>query len=467
MGSKFTPFIIENLEITDATNEGISLGKHNNVVVFVPHLIPGDVADVKVIKKKRNYYTAQIIELKKNSPFRTDPACKHFGVCGGCKWQHMVYAKQLEYKQKQVFDAFTRIGKLQFDSINDIIGSGQIYQYRNKLDFAFAEKRWLTANELADSEIIFNPGLGFHLPRFFDKVIDIEACFLMDDYANLIRNGIREFTLTKKTSYYNARTWSGLMRNLVIRKTLKNEWMLIVVFGYEDPFIIELMDFIHENFSKITSLYYIINTKKNDSISDLSVHLYKGKEFIEEEMEGLTFRVSPLSFYQTNSKQAYVLYKIARDFAKISSEDIVYDLYTGTGTIANFVAKNAKKVIGIEYVDMAIEDAIINSKINNITNTQFYAGDMAKVLNDDFVIKNGKPEIIITDPPRAGMHPDVVDQILKISPKRIVYVSCNPSTQARDIAMLSSHYKITSIQAVDMFPHTQHVENVCCLELIQ
>ena len=257
------------------------------------------------------------------------------------------------------------------------------------------------------------------------------------------------------------------MRNLVIRKTLKNEWMLIVVFGYEDPFVIELMDFIHENFSKITSLYYIINTKKNDSISDLSVNLYKGKEFIEEEMEGLTFRVSPLSFYQTNSKQAYVLYKIARDFAKISSEDIVYDLYTGTGTIANFVAKNAKKVIGIEYVDMAIEDAIINSKINNITNTQFYAGDMAKVLNDDFVIKNGKPDIIITDPPRAGMHPDVVDQILKISPKRIVYVSCNPSTQARDIAMLSSHYKITSIQAVDMFPHTQHVENVCCLELIQ
>ncbi len=465
MGSKFTPFIIENLEITDATNEGISLGKHDNVVVFVPHLIPGDVADVKVIKKKRNYYTAQIIEIKQKSPFRTEPFCKHFGVCGGCKWQHMVYAKQLEYKQKQVFDAFTRIGKLEFDSINDIIGSEQIYQYRNKLDFAFAEKRWLTPNELADSEITFKPGLGFHLPRFFDKVIDIEECFLMDDYANEIRNGIREYTFKKEASYYNARTWSGLMRNLVVRRTSKDEWMLIVVFGYEDLFVKELMDFIHQSFPKITSLNYIINTKKNDSISDLSVHLYKGKEYIEEEMEGLTFRVSPLSFYQTNSKQAYVLYKVARDFAKISSTDIVYDLYTGAGTIANFVAKYASKVVGIEYVDMAIEDAIINSKINNISNTQFYAGDMAKVLNDDFVSKNGKPDIIITDPPRAGMHPDVVEQILKILPKRVVYVSCNPATQARDIAVLSSHYKITAIQAVDMFPHTQHVENVCCLEL--
>lgn len=466
MGSKFTPYVIENLEIIDATNEGISLGKHNNAVVFVPHLIPGDVADVKVIKKKRNYFTAQCIEIKQKSEHRVSPECSHFGVCGGCKWQHMDYSTQLQYKQKQVLDAFTRIGKLEFEKINDIIGSQNIYHYRNKLDFAFAEKRWLLPEEIDNNEIIAKPGLGFHLPRFFDKVVEIEECLLMDDYVNQIRNGIREYAVKNQVSFYNARTWSGLMRNLVVRRTSKGEWMLIVVFGYEDPFVMDLMRFIDEKFSKITSLNYIINTKKNDSISDLDVILFKGKEFIEEEMEGLTFRVSPLSFYQTNSDQAYVLYKITREFAKINSDDVVYDLYTGAGTIANFVAKSAKKVVGIEYVDMAIEDAQINSKINNVSNTSFFAGDMAKVLNDDFVSKNGKPDIIITDPPRAGMHPDVVEQILKMLPKRIVYVSCNPATQARDIASLISHYKISAIQPVDMFPHTQHVENVCCLERI-
>ncbi len=465
MGSKFTPFIIENLEIIDATNEGISLGKYNNAVVFVPHLIPGDIADVKVIKKKRNYYTAQTIELKQKSPYRVEPVCKHFGVCGGCKWQHMDYAKQLEYKQKQVFDAFTRIGKLDFEKINDIIGSEDIYYYRNKLDFAFADRRWLLPDELANPDIAFSSGLGFHVPRVFDKVIDIEECFLMDSYANEIRNEIRTFTKQKGVTYYNARAWEGLMRNLVVRKTSTDEWMLIVVFGYEDPFNEELLTFIHERFKKTTSLFYIINPKKNDSISDLPVHLFAGNDHIKEEMEGLTFKVSPLSFYQTNSKQAYTLYKVARDFAKLTGNELVYDLYTGTGTIANFVAKLAKKVVGIEYIEMAIEDAKINSVLNKITNTSFFAGDLVKVLTDEFISKNGKPEVIITDPPRAGMHPQVIEQILKIKPQRIVYVSCNPATQARDIALLGDTYKITDIQPVDMFPHTQHVENVCCLEL--
>jgi 23S rRNA (uracil1939-C5)-methyltransferase len=465
MGKKIKPFVIENLEIIDATNEGVSMGKHENVVVFVPHLIPGDIADVRVIKKKRNYYTAQVLELKKESPHRVPAKCLHFGVCGGCKWQHMDYSEQLKYKQKQVSDAFLRIGKLEFDHIMPILGSEEIYYYRNKLDFAFADRKWLMPHEINDPDILSEPGLGFHVPKVFDKVIDIKECHLMDDYADKIRNEIRQYTLENNISFYNARAWEGLMRNLVVRKTSTQEWMLIVVFGYESDENIKILDFIKGKFYKITSLYYIINPKKNDSIGDLPVHLYAGKDFIEEEMEGLRFKISPLSFYQTNSRQAYTLYKVTRDFAELTGEELVYDLYTGTGTIANFVAKKAKKVVGIEYVEMAIEDAKINSRNNQLENTVFYAGDMANVFTDEFISVNGKPDVIITDPPRAGMHPKVVEQILKIQPKRIVYVSCNPATQARDLDLMREFYKITKIQPVDMFPHTQHVENVCCLEL--
>lgn len=466
MGKRIKPFVIENLEIIDATNEGVSMGKHENIVVFVPHLIPGDVADVMVMQKKRNYYKAQLIELKKESPFRVPAKCPHFGVCGGCKWQHMDYKEQLKYKQKQVSDAFIRIGKLEFEAINPIIGAEEIYYYRNKLDFAFADKKWLLPHEINDPNILSEPGLGFHVPKVFDKVIDIQTCFLMDHYADEIRNEIRKYTLENSLEYYNARTWEGLMRNLVVRKTSMDEWMLIVVFAYESDENNKLLDFIKTRFDKISSLFYIINPKKNDSIGDLPVFLYSGKDYIEEEMEGLKFKVSPLSFYQTNSQQAYVLYKTCRDFAGLTGEELVYDLYTGTGTIANFVARKAQKVVGIEYVEMAIEDAKINSEKNEIENTVFYAGDMAAVLTDEFMNINGRPDVVITDPPRAGMHPKVVEQLKRIKPKRIVYVSCNPATQARDIDLMRDLYKITKIQPVDMFPHTQHVENVCCLELI-
>ncbi len=457
--------IIEDLEILDAGAEGKAIARHNEVVVFIPHAVPGDIVDVRIVKKKRRFMEGSVIRLKQPSPLRTEPVCKHFGVCGGCKWQCMDYTAQLEFKRKQIVDNFIRIGKLNVTEIPPVAGADPIYFYRNKLEYAFADRRWLLPSELADESIQQSEGLGFHVPNVFDKVIDISECHLQAEPSNTIRNVIREYCMDRGLTFYNARQWTGLMRNIVIRTTPDGQVMLIVVFGYQDEAIIPMLEFLAERFPEITSLNYVINEKKNDTISDLPVNLFKGVPYLEERMEDLTFRIGPISFYQTNSKQAYKLYSIARDFAGLTGNETVYDLYTGTGTIANFVAHQAKKVVGVEYVEPAIEDAKLNSNLNQIDNTVFYAGDMAKVLNANFVEENGQPDVIITDPPRAGMHPDVIQQMLDIEARRIVYVSCNPASQARDLALLEEKYFITRIQPVDMFPHTHHIENVVCLEL--
>ncbi len=457
--------IIEDLEILDAGAEGKAIARYNDVVVFVPHAVPGDIADVKIMKKKRRFMEGSILRLKHPSPLRIEPVCKHFGVCGGCKWQCMKYAAQLEFKRKQIADNFIRIGKLNIPEIPPVAGADPIYFYRNKLEYAFADRRWLLPSELADESVRQSEGLGFHVPNVFDKVIDITECHLQAEPSNSIRNTIREYCTEHELSFYNTRQWTGLMRNLVIRTTSDGQVMLIVVFGHPDDAIVPMLKYLSERFPEITSLNYVINEKKNDTISDLPVTLFKGVPYLEEQMEDLTFRIGPISFYQTNSKQAYKLYSIARDFAQLTGAEVVYDLYTGTGTIANFVAHKALKVVGIEYVAPAIEDAKLNSELNHINNTVFYAGDMAKVLNTKFVKDNGHPDVIITDPPRAGMHPDVIRQLLEIEAGRVVYVSCNPASQARDLALLEEKYLITKIQPVDMFPHTHHIENVVCLEL--
>jgi 23S rRNA (uracil1939-C5)-methyltransferase len=457
--------VIEDLEILDAGAEGKAIARYNEVVVFIPHAVPGDIVDVRIVKKKRRFMEGTILRLKHPSPMRIDAVCKHFGVCGGCKWQCMDYAAQLEFKRKQIVDNFIRIGKLNVTEIPPVEGADPIYFYRNKLEYAFADRRWLLPSELADESIKQSEGLGFHVPNVFDKVIDISECHLQAEPSNTIRNVIRKYCLEHGLTFYNARQWTGLMRNIVIRSTPDGQVMLIVVFGYQDEAIVPMLEFIAGRFPEITSLNYVINEKKNDTISDLPVNLFKGVPYLEEHMEDLTFRIGPVSFYQTNSKQAYKLYSIARDFAQLTGNEIVYDLYTGTGTIANFVAHQALKVVGVEYVEPAIEDAKLNSTLNNISNTVFYAGDMAKVLNANFVEENGHPDVIITDPPRAGMHPGVVQQLLEIEAGRIVYVSCNPASQARDLALLEEKYHITKIQPVDMFPHTHHIENVVCLEL--
>jgi len=457
--------IIEDLEILDAGAEGKAIARHNDIVVFVSHAVPGDIVDVRIVAKKRRFMEGVIINIKKKSDKRIDSVCKHFGVCGGCKWQSMNYQAQLEYKRKQVYDNFIRIGKLQVEEIPQVLPADPIYFYRNKLEYAFADRRWLLHSELKEESVTQSEGLGFHVPKVFDKVIDITECHLQAEPSNTIRNTIRDYCLSNNLSFYNARSWQGFMRNIIIRTTPAGQVMLIVVFGYQDDAIIEMMNFLEYKFSEITSLNYVINEKHNDTISDLPVILYKGVPYIEEIMEDLTFRVGPVSFYQTNSIQAYKLYSVTRDFAALTGNEVVYDLYTGTGTIANFVAHKAKKVVGVEYVEPAIKDAIINSQLNNIENTVFYAGDLAKVLNAEFVKENGYPDVVITDPPRAGMHPKVVEQLLQIMPKRIVYVSCNPASQARDLALLEEKYIITKIQPVDMFPHTHHIENVVCLEL--
>ena len=457
--------ILQDIEILDAGAEGKAIARHNDVVIFIPHAVPGDVVDVRIVKKKRRFMEGTILEIKKKSSLRVEPVCKHFGLCGGCKWQCMDYNAQLEFKRKQIEDNFIRIGKLNIESIPPVLGADPIYFYRNKLEYAFADRRWLLPSELSDESIPQSEGLGFHVPNIFDKVIDITECHLQAEPSSTIRNTLRDYCLKNELSFYNARQWSGLMRNIIIRNTPDGQLLLIIVFGYLDDAIFPLLDFMASKFPEITSLNYVINEKKNDTISDLQVHLYKGIPYLEERMEDLIFRVGPISFYQTNSKQAYKLYSIAREFAQLTGDEIVYDLYTGTGTIANFVARNAKKVVGIEYVEPAIKDAKVNSQLNQISNTVFYAGDMAKVLKSQFVVENGHPDVVITDPPRAGMHPDVVAQLLEIEAKRIVYVSCNPASQARDLAMIEEKYTITKIQPVDMFPHTHHIENVVCLEL--
>lgn len=458
--------IIEGLEITKVAAEGKSIARWNDLVVFIPFGAPGDVADIKIDRKKHSYCEGHIVKLLQPSSMRIAPKCEHFGVCGGCKFQHLPYEKQLEFKQQQVTDALERIAKIELPDINPILGSKNIYHYRNKLEFTFSNKSWLTFEQLNSGEQFPDrDAVGFHIPGAFDKVLNINKCWLQDDISNQMRTFIRDYAKSKGYSFYDIRNNVGLMRMMMVRTTSTGQLMLVVVFGENNEAAVgDVMHAIAEKFPQITSLMHVVNTKVNDSLGDQTFILDKGLEYIEEEMEGLKFRIGPKSFYQTNSEQAYELYQVARTMAHLSGNELVYDLYTGTGTIANFVARNAREVIGIEYVPEAIEDAKLNSNVNGINNTLFYAGDMKDILTDEFVKKHGVPDVMIIDPPRAGMHEDVVKVILNAEPKRIVYVSCNPATQARDLAMLDSKYKVTEIQPVDMFPHTQHVENVVGLD---
>lgn len=454
--------LIEGLEIVDIAAEGKALGRWNDIVVFVPMAVPGDVVDVQIRSKRRRFMEGYIVNYVKKSPLREEPVCEHYGTCGGCKWQHLPYAEQLRYKQQQVADQLGRIGKIELPAVSPILGSAKTLFYRNKLEFTFSNKRWLTAEEIASGDEITDcPALGFHIPGLFDKVLDIRKCWLQDDPSNPIRLAVREFCLENGYSFYNIREHTGLMRNLIVRTSTTGETMAIVVFGENDPQRIDaLLQHTAEKFPQITSLMYVVNTKLNDTIGDLDILRYKGNDHIFEQMEGLRFKIGPKSFYQTNSLQAYELYKVARDFAALTGAETVYDLYTGTGTIANFVARQCRKVVGVEYVPEAIEDAKVNAQLNGIGNAVFYAGDMKDVLNERFIAENGQPDVVILDPPRAGIHEDVARTILAAAPARIVYVSCNPATQARDIALLDEAYRVTKIQPVDMFPHTHHVENV-------
>lgn len=458
--------LLEKVKITDIGTEGNAVAKVDGQVVFVPMLIPGDVVDIRVRKKRRKYMEGTAVRFHEYSSDRIEPRCTHFGVCGGCKWQHLRYEKQLEFKEKQVIDNLTRIGKLELSGVRPILGSSEIYGYRNKLEFTFSDKRWLTREEmLADNDRIVEDALGFHIPGYFDKVLDIRECHFQPDPSNAIRDSVRRYAHRKSLAFFNIRQQSGFLRNLIIRTTRSGNVMVIVVFFMDERERINgLMEHLRTEFPRITSLYYIINTKKNDSLSDQVPVLYSGDDHLLEEIDSLKFRIGPLSFYQTNTLQAGKLYAVAKEFAGLTGRETVYDLYTGAGTIACYVAGEAGKVIGMEYVDAAVEDAVINSGINNIGNTEFYAGDIRLLLNEKFIQEKGRPDVIITDPPRAGMHSDVVEQILSAGPSRIVYISCNPSTQARDAGLMSEKYRVTAVQPVDMFPHTHHVENVILLE---
>lgn len=455
--------LIEGLEITTLAAEGKAMGRWNDQVVFVPMTVPGDVVDVQIRVKRRRFMEGFVVNYRKHSEKKIAPFCKHFGVCGGCKWQNLPYEEQLRFKTEQVRDQLSRIGKIELPEIRPCLGSAHTQFYRNKLEFTFADKRWMTYEEIADSqrEITPEPALGFHIPNMFDKVLDIEKCWLQGDPSNAIRLELKRFCVQQGDTFHNAREHTGLMRNVIIRTASTGEVMVLVVFGEEQPAKIEaLMYHLEQRFPQITSLIYMVNTKWNDSLGDQEPICFAGKDHIIEQMEGLQFKVGPKSFYQTNSAQAYELYKVARDFADLKPHETLYDLYTGTGTIANFCAARCKRVVGIEYVPEAIEDARVNSALNHIDNTLFYAGDMKAVLNDDFVTRNGRPDVIILDPPRAGVDEPVLEVILRAAPERIVYVSCNPATQARDLALLDRDYRVEAVQPVDMFPHTHHVENV-------
>lgn len=458
--------LLEGVTITGVAAEGKAMAKVDGMALFVPFAAPGDVADIQITRKKSNFAEGCVVRFQQLSSLRSEPFCQHFGVCGGCKWQHLPYEEQLRYKQQQVEDSLARIGKVELPAITPILGAPQTTFYRNKMEYTFSNKRWLTNEEVrSNKEFGQMNALGFHIPGMYDKVLDIQKCWLQDDLANRIRNSVRGYCLEHGYSFFDLRNQGGLMRTLLIRNSSIGEWMVIVVF-YEDDRekIEELMGYLANEFPQITSLLYIINQKANDTITDQEVLVWKGRDHIIEEMEGLQFRIGPKSFYQTNSEQAHHLYDVARSFAQLTGEERVYDLYTGTGTIANFVARNAKEVIGIEYVEEAIADAKINAQINGIGNTRFYAGDMKNVLTEEFITEHGSPDVVITDPPRAGMHDDVVQAILRAAPQRIVYVSCNPATQARDLNLLDAAYRVTRVQPVDMFPHTHHVENVVLLE---
>lgn len=456
---------VENAEVVDISSEGKAVAKVEGMVIFVDGAVPGDVVDINITRKKNNYAEGTVLKVKSPSRNRIEPICEHFGSCGGCKWQHMDYETQLLFKQKTVTDALVRIGKLDVSTLKPIFGNKASYFYRNKLEFSFSDKKWLTLDEIKSNEQIDNRnGLGFHIPRMFDKILDIKKCHLQEEPSNSIRNEIRDFAQKNNLTFFNVRDKHGLLRTLMIRTSSNGEIMVVIQFFENQPDNIELLlNHLKNTFPQITSLQYAINPKGNDTLQDLDLITFYGRDHIFEEMEGLKFKISARSFYQTNSPQAYELYKITRDYCGLTGNEVVYDLYTGTGTIANFVAKQAKKVIGVEYVEDAVVDARENSKINNINNTSFFAGDMKDVLNHDFIETHGQPDVIITDPPRAGMHIDVVSVILKAAPKKVVYVSCNPATQARDLALMTEYYEIKNIQPVDMFPQTAHVENVVLL----
>ena len=461
--------LLEKITITDVAAEGKALAKVNDLVVFVPYVVPGDVVDLQVKRKKNHYAEAVAVKFHEYSPVRAVPFCQHYGICGGCKWQCLPYTEQIKYKQKQVTDNLTRIGKIELPEISPIIGSEKTEFYRNKLEFTFSNKRWLTEEEVKE-DVKYDQmnAVGFHIPGAFDKVLAIDKCWLQDDISNQIRNAIRDYAYEHNYSFFNLRSQEGMLRNLMIRTSSTGELMVLlqckIVEESEMDLMKQLLAFVAERFPQITSLLYVVNNKCIDTINDLEVMVFKGNDHIFEEMEGLRFKIGAKSFYQTNSGQAYNLYKVARNFAGLTGKELVYDLYIGTGTIANFVSRQAKKVIGIEYVPEAIEDAKVNSAINGIDNTLFYAGDMKDILTQEFINQHGRPDVIITDPPRAGMHDDVINTILFAEPQRIVYVSCNPATQARDLSLLDAKYKVMAVQPVDMFPHTHHVENVVLLE---
>lgn len=461
--------LLEKITIIGVAAEGKALAKVNDLVVFVPYVVPGDVVDLQVKRKKNHYAEAVAVKFHEYSPVRAVPFCQHYGICGGCKWQCLPYTEQIKYKQKQVTDNLTRIGKIELPEISPIMGSEKTEFYRNKLEFTFSNKRWLTEEEVKE-DVKYDQmnAVGFHIPGAFDKVLAIEKCWLQDDISNQIRNAIRDYAYEHNYSFFNLRSQEGMLRNLMIRTSSTGELMVLlqckIVEESEMDLMKQLLAFVAEHFPQITSLLYVVNNKCNDTINDLEVMVFKGNDHIFEEMEGLRFKIGAKSFYQTNSGQAYNLYKVARNFAGLTGKELVYDLYTGTGTIANFVSRQAKKVIGIEYVPEAIEDAKVNSAINGIDNTLFYAGDMKDILTQEFINQHGRPDVIITDPPRAGMHNDVINTILFAEPQRIVYVSCNPATQARDLSLLDAKYKVMAVQPVDMFPHTHHVENVVLLE---
>ena len=462
--------LLEKVTITDVAAEGKAVAKVNELVIFVPYVVPGDVVDLQVKRKKNHYAEAVAVKFHEKSPLRTEPFCSHFGVCGGCKWQCLSYEEQLKYKQKQVFDNLTRIGKVELPEFRPILGSEKTRFYRNKLEFTFSNKRWLTEEEVKqDVKYDQMNAVGFHIPGAFDKVLAIDKCWLQDDISNQIRNAVRDYAYAHNFPFFDLRTQEGLLRNIMIRTSSTGELMVVLQCKVTDDEgrrkMEEILQFMADSFPQITSLMYVINNKCNDTIGDLDVEVFKGNDHIFEEMEGLRFKVGPKSFYQTNSEQAYNLYKVAREFAGLTGNELVYDLYTGTGTIANFVARQARKVVGIEYVPEAIEDAKVNSALNGIDNTLFYAGDMKDILTNDFIAEHGRPDVIITDPPRAGMHNDVIDVILAAEPKRIVYVSCNPVTLARDLELLTRKgYKVESSTPVDMFPHSEHVEAIVSLQ---
>lgn len=457
--------ILENIEIQSVAAEGKAVARLDDKVIFVPYVVPGDVVDLQVRRKKHSYMEAVAVNFHKYSDLRAEPFCPHYGVCGGCKWQCLKYEEQIRAKQQQVVDNLTRIGHITLPEISPILGSEKTQAYRNKLEFGFSDRRWILPDE--PEGIQQHNALGFHITGAFDKILDISDCHLMDDIQNSIRNAIRDYAIEHGLVFYDLRNNTGLLRSMMVRNSNTSELMVLIQFRIENESehrqAIDLLQFVADSFPQITSLLYVDNHKGNDTFGDQEVIVFKGNDHIFEEMEGLRFKVGPKSFYQTNTDQAYNLYKVARSFAQLTGNELVYDLYTGTGTIANFVSRQARQVIGIEYVPEAIEDAKVNSQINNISNTLFFAGDMKDILTDDFIAEHGRPDVIITDPPRVGMHKDVVNVILNAAPQRIVYVSCNPATQARDLQLLDEHYRVEKVQPVDMFPHTQHVENVVLL----